>query len=67
MLCHVPFADAPHVRLPADEPAGDTATFYAGITLPTDYSGTFVLWTRDGSRYVPVDASGAPIAIRRTK
>jgi hypothetical protein len=37
-------------------------TFYAGATVPTDFSGEFVVWARDGKRYLPVDASNAPIA-----
>lgn len=67
VLCHKPFADAPFVRLPADGAPGATQTFYAGVTLPTDVSGSVVLWTRDGSRYVPVDSAGAAISFTGTK
>jgi hypothetical protein len=60
--CTLPFADAPFVRLPADKMTSTKATFYGGATLPTDYSGAFVIWGRDGKMYLPVDSSNAPIA-----
>lgn len=60
VLCKRPFADAPFVRLPADK-MGRTLTFYGGVTLPTSFDGAFVLWTRDGKRFVPIDEGGTPI------
>jgi hypothetical protein len=61
LRCTQPFAAAPGVRLPADTKSGATVTLYGGASVPTDFSGAFALWDRDGKRYVPVDAAGAPI------
>jgi hypothetical protein len=62
LKCTQPFDTAPSIRLPADKKTGKEVTLYAGGTVPTDFSGAFVLWGRDGSLYLPVDASNAPIA-----
>jgi hypothetical protein len=55
--CTKPFAEAPTVHLPADTD-GATFKFYGGVTLPLNLDGAFVLWSRDGARYVPVGANG---------
>jgi hypothetical protein len=62
LKCTEPFASAPNVRLPKDTKSGRSVTLYAGATVPTDYSGAFVLWDRAGNLYLPVDSAGAPVA-----
>jgi len=60
--CTEPYATAPSVRLPKDTKSGTTVTLYAGASVPTDFSGAFVLWDRAGKLYLPVDSANAPIA-----
>lgn len=64
LKCTKPFAERPFVRLPTDSAQGDTTTFYAGVTVPTTASNEFVLWTREGQRFVPVDARAKAISFR---
>lgn len=63
--CTKPFTDGAPLHLPADRASGDTIAFYGGITAPTDASDTFVVWSRDGRRFVPVDEHGAGISFGR--
>ncbi len=62
LACAQPFDAAPAVRLPADKTSSGTISLYAGASVPTDFSGAFVLWDRDGKLYLPVDSANAPIA-----
>jgi hypothetical protein len=61
LKCTKPFADAEQIHLPADSAKGTTVTFYGAMTVPPDSSEEFVIWSRDGSRYLPVDTKSAPI------
>ena len=59
--CKKPFTTAPFVRLPADAMTAAKATFYGGMTVPSTADNVAAIWSRDGKRYIPVDASGKPI------
>jgi len=59
--CLQPFQEQPFIRPPADSLTGSSVKLYAGVSLPSDSTNAFVIWTRDGKRFVPVDSAGKAI------
>lgn len=59
--CKKAFTTAPFVRLPGDAMTGAKATFYGGMTVPSTSDEIAEIWSRDGKRFVAVDASGKAI------
>lgn len=59
IVCDKPFADAPHVRLPADDTSGDTVTLYVAYQLST---GEF--FTRDGKSLYLTDGKGKALGFQ---
>lgn len=61
VVCTKPFDTAPAVRLPSDVTKAGSVSFYGAITTPTTRDNVALIWTRDGKRWVPVDADGSPV------